>query len=417
MTTVTDKYTEAYETLSLSEAKQNAFKFFKENGFPNRRNEVYKYTKMNHFRNLKPYTVFKLPEEVPTFFTHHYMETHLLVFVNGVFSTKLSNYTEEKGLHFFFDNAVKENQEIEDPFISLAKTFAQNKLTIQVDKNTVVSKPILIMHLATGQGEDVMINTEQKVVLGENAEVQILEDFLNPSGTNFNLNSNFEYEVAQNANLHINIYQEEDNFYYVGNRNINQERNSNVFITNPMFDGNLVRNYFIANINGENAHCEINGTFLNHEKMHTDTRIRINHMAPNCTSNQLFRGVLYDNSTAVFNGKVYVDRLAQKTNAYQSNRNLVLSEDAIIYTKPELEIYADDVKCSHGATTGQLDEDAIFYATQRGIPKEKAKALIVFAFAQESLKAIKNEAIKNFFERRIVLKMDLKEYSSAEFDS
>lgn len=416
MITTTDKYNEAFETLELSEAKRNAFKFFKENGFPDRRNEVYKNTKLNHFRNLKPYTEFKLPGEVPTFFTHHYTDSHLLVFVNGVFSTTLSYFKEEKGLNIFFDNAVNANHEIEDSFISLAKTFSHTKLSIHVDKNIVVSKPIVIMHLAAGQGENVLVNTELKVVLEENSELQILEDFLNPSETNFNLNSNFEYEVAQNANLHLNIYQEEENFYFVGNRSINQDRDSNVFITNPILNGNFIRNYCLVNINGENAHCEINGTFINHNKTHTDTRIRINHIAPNCTSNQLFRGVLYDESTAVFNGKVYVDKLAQKTNAYQSNRNLVLSEDAVIFTKPELEIYADDVKCSHGATTGQLDEDAIFYAMQRGIPKEKAKALIVFAFAQESLKAIKNEAIKNFFERRIVLKMGLKEYSTAEFE-
>ena len=415
MTSTTNKYQEKYNSLDLTASQKNAFEFFNENGFPTRKNELYKNTKINHFRNLEPFNSSNTPKDVPSFFTHHYMETHLLVFVNGSFSPTLSNYSEEKGLHIYFDNAVKEQTTITDSFESLAKTFSNNTLTIKVDKNTVVSKPILIMNIAFNQGENQLINTTQKVILEDNAELHILEDYLNPSAFDFNLNTFSSYNIGKNANLHLNIYQEEENFYFIGNKYFKQERDSNIFITNPMLDGGLVRNNFVVNINGENAHCEINGTFLNTNKTHTDSRIRINHIAPNCTSSQLFRGILLDESTGVFNGKVYVDRLAQKTNAYQSNKNLVLSEDAEIFTKPELEIYADDVKCSHGATTGQLDENAIFYAMQRGIPKEKAKALIVFAFAQESLIAIKNENIKNFFERRFVLKMGLEEYSTADF--
>ncbi len=412
MTTTINKYQEKYNSLELSEAQKKAFQYFKENGFPNRRNEVYKNTKINHFRNLEPFTFAEIIKDLPDVFTHHYMETHLLVFINGIYSPTFSKYSEEKGLHIYFDNSVNKEDEVNDSFESLAKTFFQSKLVIKVDRNTVVSKPILIMNLAFKQGENQLINIEQEIILEENAELTILEDFLNPSDFDFNLNSNANFSVAKNANLHLNIYQEEENFYYIGNKTFDQERDSNIFITNPMLEGSLVRNNFVANINGENAHCEINGTFLNTNKTHTDTRIRINHIAPNCTSNQLFRGILFDESTGVFNGKVYVDRLAQKTNAYQSNKNLVLSEDAQIFTKPELEIYADDVKCSHGATTGQLDEQAVFYAMQRGIPKEKAKALIIFAFAQDPLRAMKNDAIKNFFERRFVLKMGLKEYST-----
>lgn len=407
MTTVIDKYNETFETSALTEAKQHAFQFFKENSFPTRRNEVYKYTKINHFRNLAPYIEFELPDEIPNFFNHHYIDSHLLVFVNGSYSTLLSNHSEEKGLHIYFDNAVNENAHVDDAFVSLAKTFSNNRLTIKVDKNTVVSKPIIIINIAFDQGEAVLLNMEQKVILEENAEVQILEDYLNPSETDFNLNTYTEYEVAKNANLHLNIYQEEENFYFIGNRVFNQDRDSNIFITNPILNGSLVRNYYLANINGENAHYEINGFFMNENKTHTDTRIRINHNAPNCTSNQLFRGVMNDESVGVFNGKVYVAQAAQKTNAYQSNKNLVLSDEATIYTKPELEIYADDVKCSHGATTGQLDEEAVFYCMQRGIPKEKAKSLITYAFAQESLRDMKNEAIKDFFEGRLTLKMGL----------
>jgi len=407
MTSTTDKYNETYNTLELTKAQKHAFKYFKENNFPTRKNEWYKATKINHFRNLEPFIGTEIPKDIPTFFTHHYMETHLLVFVNGNFSPTLSKYSDEDGLHIFFNNAQEKTEEINDSFESLAKTFSKNTLTIKVDKNTVVSKPILIMNIAFKQGKNKLICTDTNIILEENAQIEILEDFLNPSAFDFNLTTNTNYEIEKNANLFLNIYQEEENFYFVGNKTFKQDRDSNIFISNPMFNGSLVRNNFIININGENAHCEINGSFINTNQTHTDSRIRINHIAANCTSNQLFRGVLYDESTAVFNGKVFVDSLAQKTNAYQSNKNLVLSEDAEIFTKPELEIYADDVKCSHGATTGQLDETAVFYAMQRGIPKEKAKALITYAFAQEPFRNMKNEKIKTFFEGRLALKMGL----------
>lgn len=414
MTTTINKYQETFETLSLTNAQKLAFKYFKENGFPTRRNEVYKGTKINHFRNLTPFVSSSLENDIPFFFTHHYMETHLLVFVNGVFSPSFSEYTDEKGLHIFFDIAQEKTEEINDTFVSLAKTFSKKTLTIKVDNNTVVSKPIVIINIAKNQDKNQLINTDVKVILGDNSELEILEDFLNPSNYDFNLNTNASYSVGKNSKLTLNIYQEEDNFYFIGNKTINQDRDSQLYIYNPMLYSNFVRNNFIVNVIGENAHCEINGAFVNRYKMHSDTRIRINHLAPNCTSNQVFRGVLYDESTAVFNGKVFVGKIAQKTNAYQSNKNLILSDDAEIFTKPELEIYADDVKCSHGATTGQLDEDAIFYAMQRGIPKESAKALIVFAFSIEAFRSMKNTDIKNFFEKRFVLKMGLKEYSSAE---
>lgn len=415
MIKINNKYSQTAEKISLSPAQKKAFAYFEENGFPTRRNEWYKYTKINHFRNLTPYTVFEIPKEIPAFFTHHYIKSHLLVFVNGVFAPQLSNYTEEKGLHIYFDNAVEKDNEITDSFQALAYSFSPNILTIKVDKNTQVEKPIVIIHLAKEQGEEQLICTRQNVIVEENAEVEILEDYLNPSAFDFNINLCANYNLSANAHLHLNIYQEEDNFYFVGNRYFKQAKDSNLQVNNPALHADWVRNFYHIDSFEQGTHCDINGTFLNEGKMHSDQRIAINHLAPNCTSSQLFRGVLYDDSSAVFNGKVYVDKIAQKTNAFQSNKNIVLSENAIINTKPELEIYADDVKCSHGATTGQLDENAIFYAMQRGIPKEKAKALIVFAFAQETLTNIKNKAIKDFFERRLVLKMGLKEYSTADF--
>ena len=396
--------------------KKQAFQFFTENGFPNRRDEWYKNTSIAHFKALTPYTAFETPKNIPAFFMHHYTEMYILVLINGVLVANLSDLKLEEGLHIYNDYAVAKNEECCDAFEALCKTFAPSILTIKVDANVQIKKPILIMHMVLNQGENQLIANQSKVILEKNAELTILEDFLNPSDTQFHFNQYCQYEIAENAQLHLNIYQEEDKFYSISTRLFNQQSNSLLSICNPIFNGNFVRNAFIVNNLGEGAHTDINGTFIPTDQAHTDIRIRVNHLAPNSTSNQFFRGVINDESSAVFNGKVYVDRLAQKTNAYQSNKNLVLSEDAQIFTKPELEIYADDVKCSHGATTGQLDENAIFYALQRGIPKEKAKALIVFAFAQESFKNMKNEAIKNFFERRLVLKMGLKEYSTAEFE-
>ena len=428
--TIENKYQIAFEKLNKSEMspESKAFDRFMKMGIPSRKSEVYKYTNLSHFRNLNPDTSASIPHKLPEFFKHEYLDAYVLVTVNGVFSESLSNFEEEDGLIIScMCDARKDFRDIvdahygsttekhPDAFSELNSAFAQCGIFVYAKKNTKISKPILMVHLGYEQSDDVLCNQRNLVIVEEGAELNLVEDYLNLSETAaFNINHFSEYFVKDNAHLSVNIYQEESNkLYFIGNKFVEQGANSNVNFNSFNFEGQLVRNNFRVNLNGSNAYASLNGIFVNEGSVHTDNRILISHNAPHCDSSQNFKGILSDKATGVFNGKVYVAQDAQKTNAYQSNKNVLLSEEATIYTKPELEIYADDVKCSHGATSGQLDEEAIFYTMSRGIPRERAKALIVFAFAQEVVEDIKNEDFKAFIESRLIGKLKLNEYRTA----
>ena len=434
MTVITEnKYAEAFQKLKKApnSIEAMAFRRFEKMGIPNRKSEVYKYSNLNHFKDLSPSIAGNIPHKLPEYFTHEYLkDKNLLVTVNGIFAENLSHFQEyHEGIHIScMCDARKEFRDIvsahynetskdhPDAFSEMNTAFAQCGIFIYARKNAIAKKPILVLNLAYKQEANSFACQRNLIVLEENSEVEIIEDYLNlDEEETFNLNHFSEFYIADNARLKLNIYQEEDNkFHFIGNKFFELGNNSTLKASTLNFAGKFIRNNFRVNLNGENGEVTLNGVFINENEDHTDSRILISHNAPHCQSFQTYKGILNDQSTGVFNGKVYVAEGAQKTNAYQSNKNILLSEEATINTKPELEIYADDVKCSHGATCGQLDENAIFYAETRGIPREKAKKLIVFAFAQEVVQAIDNEDFKNFMERRLVHKLSLAEYSTFE---
>jgi len=433
MTITENKYETSFQKLKKApnSVEAQAFSRFEKMGIPNRKSEVYKYSNLNYFKNLTPSTDGNIPHKLPEYFTHDYLkDKNLLVTVNGIFAENLSKFQEdEDGIHIScMCDARKEFRDIvsahynetskdhPDAFSEMNTAFAQCGIFIYARKNAIAKKPILVLNLGYKQTTDTLACQRNLIVLEENSEVEIIEDYLNLDEEGaFNLNHFSEIFIADNARLRLNIYQEEENsLYFIGNKFFELGRNSYLKASTLNFAGKFVRNNFRVNLNGENGEATLNGVFINENEDHTDSRILIKHNAPHCQSFQTYKGILGDQSTGVFNGKVYVAEGAQKTNAYQSNKNILLSEDAVINTKPELEIYADDVKCSHGATCGQLDENAIFYAETRGLPRESAKKLIVFAFAQEVVQAIENEDFKNFMERRLVHKLGLSEYSTYE---
>lgn len=434
MSTITaNKYQEAFEKLNKKEQSMEAIAFrrFEKMGIPSRKSEVYRYSNMNYFKGLSPAISGNVPHKIPEYFTHEYLaDKHLLVTVNGIFAENLSKFEEDQdGVHIScmcdarkeFRDIVeahynKTSEDYPDTFSEMNTAFAQCGIFIYARKNAVAKKPIVVLHLGYHQ-EEASLNCQRNlIVLEENSEVEIIEDYVNLDHNKaFNINHFSECFVKDNARLKINIYQEDENqVHFIGNKFFELGRSSRLKVSTLNFHGKFVRNNFRVNLNGENGEATINGVFINENEDHTDSRILLKHNAPHCESFQTFKGILNDQSTGVFNGKVYVAEGAQKTNAYQSNKNILLSEDAVINTKPELEIYADDVKCSHGATCGQLDENALFYAQTRGIPREKAKKLIVFAFAQEVVQAIDNIDFRNFIERRLVHKLGLSEYSTYE---
>lgn len=434
MTTATvDKYEEAFEKMKKSEnsVEAKAFRRFQKMGIPGRKSEAYKYSNLNYFKKLRPDTSGNIPHKLPDYFTHEYLkDKNLLVTVNGVFAESLSHFAEdEDGIHIScMCDARKEFRDIveakynttssdyPDAFSEMNTAFAHCGIFVYAQRNAQASKPIVMLHLAYKQEAQSFACQRNLIVLEQNSEVEIIEDYLNLDEEEaFNINHFSEYFVEKDARLKVNIYQEESNkVHFIGNKFFELSERSHLKVTTINFQGKFVRNNFRVNLNGEYAEATVNGVFINENEDHTDSRILIRHNAAHCESFQTFKGILDDKSTGVFNGKVYVAEGAQKTNAFQSNKNILMSEDAVINTKPELEIYADDVKCSHGATCGQLDENAIFYAQTRGIPRDKAKKLIVFAFAQEVIQAIDNQAFKDFMERRLVHNLGLAEYSTHE---
>ena len=215
-------------------------------------------------------------------------------------------------------------------------------------------------------------------------------------------NGVIQIEVADNARVEVDIIQDNsDAHFQILEVNVEQGKNSHCNVVTHTLDGAWVRNNLHMTLNGEGSHAGLAGFYLPHAQQFVDNHTVVDHRVPHCTSNELYKGVMYDHSKAVFNGKVFVRRDAQKTEAYQSNKNIMMSDHAVIDTKPELEIYADDVRCSHGSTTGQFDEEALFYLRARGLSAEGAKQLLVSAYVNEVIDRSQNETVVNYVKQAL----------------
>ncbi len=208
--------------------------------------------------------------------------------------------------------------------------------------------------------------------------------------------------LEENARLDVDIIQDNDaSHYQILDINVNQAKGSYCNVVTHTLDGGWVRNNLMMTLNGEGGHANLAGFYLPHSEQFIDNHTLVDHKVPHCTSNELYKGVLYDQSKGVFNGKVFVRRDAQKTEAYQSNKNIMMSDTAVIDTKPELEIYADDVRCSHGSTTGQFDEEALFYLRARGLSAEGAKQLLVSAYVNEVIDRSENADVVTYVKNEL----------------
>ena len=239
--------------------------------------------------------------------------------------------------------------------------------------------------------------------MGENSKATIIENYIGIDDTNYFTNAVTETSLSQGASLeHYKIQQESSNAFHIGNLNTSQDKDSRFESHSISIGGALVRNDINAQLNEEGAEITMNGLYMTDNTQHIDNHTRVDHFKPYTQSNQNYRGVLNGKSRGVFNGKVVVHPQAQKIEAYQNNANLLLSDDAEIDTKPELEIYADDVKCNHGATIGQLDNDMLFYLRSRAVDEQTARSLLTYAFADEIINNISFQSIKNKLEHLII---------------
>ena len=278
---------------------------------------------------------------------------------------------------------------------------------LYVPDGVIVEQPIRILHVIDADKE-VIVQSRHLFVFGQNSQARVIETHHARTGSvNSFGNHVTEIVVGRDAVIdHYRVEDEGDNAAQVNTTQVYQQDRSVFSTTTFTFASGLVRNNVNVVVDGEHCESSLNGLYIARGDQHVDNHTLVDHAKPGCNSNELYKGIIYDRATGVFNGKVLVRRAAQQTNAYQQSQGVVLSDDADHYSKPELEIFADDVKCSHGSTTGEIDLDALFYCRTRGISFEDARALLLYAFAHDVVKRVKLEPLRDWLNARIDERLD-----------
>ena len=395
---------------TLSSERAEALGQFLAAGFPTKKDEEYKYTDLSEAVNkqysLVPKQEFHITKEQLD--QLHLGEEHFdfIVFVNGKFQKALSKISVENAEFLTLNNAFSSNKDLVEKyfnqikpkntaFTALNDALFSDGFFLFVPKNTVIEKPIHLFYISENQDENVFYTTRNLLIVEEGVKVEVIESHHNFDETYTFTNSVTEIFVGKNAKADWHKLQNDSQTtYLVDSTFAKQERDSLATVNTFAFGGKLVRNNLDFIHTGENINSFMNGiTIIGNEQL-VDHHTAVHHNEPNCESYQNYKGVFKDKAHGVFNGKVFVNKIAQKTNAYQQNNNILLSEGATIDTKPQLEIFADDVKCSHGCTVGQLNDEALFYLRARGISKKEAQALLLYAFANDAMENINIEPLK-----------------------
>ncbi|MCK0179540.1 Fe-S cluster assembly protein SufD [Flavobacteriaceae bacterium S0862] len=406
----------------VHDIRSKAIKTFETKGFPNKKDEAWKYTSLNKILK-EDYSVFSKEEnaleysDVKKYFIHD-IDSYKIIFIDGKYSSHLSDTTHDGMdvclmsaaltkpkyrliIENYFNKAAKD-----DGLSALNTAFSQEGAYINIPKNKIAEKPIQIIHFSTGKESALMLQPRNLIVVGENSHVQIIER--HQSLTSNPVLTNSVTEIFANKRAIVDYYKvqnDDQNASLIDNTYINQKQQSHVSVHTFSFGGKLTRNNLNFFQNGEHIDSTLKGITIIGDKQHVDHNTLVHHIEPNCESHQDYKGIFGDNSVGVFNGKVVVEKEAQKTNAFQANNNILVSDKASINTKPQLEIFADDVKCSHGCTIGQLDESAMFYLRSRGIPEKEAKALLMYAFANNVLESVKIPELKKRINKLIANKL------------
>ncbi len=406
----------------IHDVRSKAIKVFEDQGFPTKKQEAWKYTSLNALVK-KDYSIFPDNEtavefkNVKKYFIHD-IDTYKIVFVDGVYSSFLSETTHDgidvcllsaaltkskyqPVMDAYFNKIAKE-----DSLTSLNTAFAREGAYIHIPKHKEVEKPIEIINFSTGTEAAAMLQPRNLIVVGENSHVQIIERHQSLSENP--VFTNVVTEIFADTRAYVDYYKVQNDVAtasLIDHTYISQETASVCRVHTFSFGGNLTRNNLNFYQKGERCDSVLNGITILEDKQHVDHNTLVHHIAPNCESHQDYKGIFDDNSTGVFNGKVYVEKEAQKLDAFQQNNNILVSDKATCNSKPQLEIFADDVKCSHGCTIGQLDEEAMFYLRSRGIAAKEARALLMYAFANNVLESVKIPELKKRINKLIANKI------------
>lgn len=410
----------------VHDIRSEAIKNFETKGFPSKKEEAWKYTSLNTLQKID-FSIFPKKEsmleyrDVKKYFLHE-IDTFKIVFVDGVYSSFLSETTHDgvdvclmssalnkpmykQIIDVYFNKIASKD----DSLTSLNTAFSREGAYIYIPKNKIPKKPIEIVHFSTGNEAALLLQPRNLIIAEENAEMQIIERHQSLTANEVFTNSVTEIFAAKNANVdYYKVQNDLTTASLIDNTYIDQKDGSVVKVHTFSFGGKLTRNNLNFYQNGERIDSTMKGVTIIEEKQHVDHHTLVHHIQPNCESHQDYKGIYGENATGVFNGKIIVDKIAQKTNAFQQNNNILVSDRATINTKPQLEIFADDVKCSHGCTIGQLDEEALFYLQSRGIPKKEARALLMYAFANNVLESVRIPELKVRINKLIANKLGVR---------
>jgi len=411
----------------IANFRKSAFAEFVAADIPTRRDEDWKYTSVAKiFRDSlaegQSATVTQA-DVAPYLFDG--LDVIQIVYSNGVFCPDISTLgSPEDGLQIVLLSEALEHQPLSEwiaevstveggtdvnAFLPLNKAFASNGIVITTDKNAVISKPIHIIHLNTQTSADYFTTPQLYIKSETSSQVTVIESHIGNTTNKYFSNIANRIDVADNAQVtHYKLQEEGDEALQVSNTLVRQHRDSTFTSYVVDLGGSMVRNNLSTDLLASGTNTNYYGVYLGTESQHIDNQTYIDHAMPHCESNELYKGILTDKARGVFNGKVMVREDAQKTNAFQQNSSLVLSPTAVMDAKPQLEIYADDVKCSHGATIGQMDESSIFYLRSRGIPEAAARTLLQKAFVGEVIMHVNIPEVRDAILAKIHKKLDKK---------
>lgn len=410
---------------SWHQLRKEALASFEQNGgFPKVKDEEYRYTHIKRvlektfdFSNLSGISENMVHHEQLLF---HDEDAHHIFINNGVVNkVKLKNLGHPKLDILSLQEAFKKYPEVietnlgklagvnKDPFTALNTAFSHEGIFINIHKNALIEKPIILHYSTDGTSGNNVFQSRNLIMVGQGAQANIIESYTSASTENQFSNHVSEIIVGANANINYFKLQNQSNrSYHIDNSYISQARDSVASSYTFTLEGKLIRNNLNYILEGENCEAHMFGLYTGREDGLIDNHTSVDHKVPNCFSNEIYKGILDDTSKGVFNGKIFVRKDAQKTNAFQTNKNILLTDTASINTKPQLEIWADDVSCSHGSTTGQLDEEQLFYLRSRGISKSSARAMLLHAFVNDVIDKIKIDFLHDFINNEMYQRLD-----------
>ncbi len=392
-----------------AEIKRKNFDNFIEKGFPNRREENWKFSDLNqiiskNIKNLSFYNDLSKPNKIDQSIYIDGLEHNKLVFVNGRIEKIEFDYEEKNKIEILDDLVLEKSNNTTNSLLFLNNAFVSKYFKLIVKKNYSLQKPLVIYNITNKDLVSKNINLKVDIFLEENSSLKLIEFSNDKSTTNF-ININYNFNVQKNSilkNYKIDN-NSNSNIKYCFN-NISQDANSVSEIFLLSSGSEFIKNEINCNLNGKYSSAFVNGVFILNETKHHEIKTNINHIVENTKSYQLIKGVLEDTSKAVYQGKIFVDSKAQKTDGYQLSKAILLNDNTEFNAKPELEIYADDVKCSHGSASGSLNEDSIFYLMSRGLNYKEAKKLLINGFLLDVVEKITDSEIKNLIKNIMSLK-------------